>query len=286
MLLLPALACRAERVFFDDLNREIHLQNPAQRIISLTPHVTELLFSAGAGGKIVGTVSHSDYPAEAKSITRIGDAAGVDVEKIIALEPDIIIVWASGTNHSILERLRRLDIPLYYTEAATLEQIAGSLVRLGRLAGTDSLARKNSDAFLRQLHSLQQAYSSRAPVTVFYQFWARPIFSVNKNHLINDVIRLCGGRNIFAGLPSLTPTVDIEAVLAGDPDVIIVSGRTDSPPPWLGQWRKWPEMNAVKSGQLYSIPPDFLLRNTLRTIKGAGMMCQYLDAARRLRRPR
>ena len=272
--------CRADVVFYDDLNHEVHLQKPAQRIISLTPHITELLFSAGAGKKIVGAVTYSNYPDEAKRIERVGDAASVDIEKIIALEPDIIIVWASGTNRSILERLRRLDIPLYYSEAKTLEQIAHSLVKLGRLAGAESVARKHSDVFLSRLHALKLIYSSKEPVAVFYQFWHQPMFTINKNHLINNVIRLCGGRNIFAGLPSLTPTVDIEAVLAGNPDVIIVSGLTDAPPRWLEQWNKWPEIKAVKYHRIYSIPPDFLLRHTLRTLKGAELMCEHIDAAR------
>lgn len=279
-LLGPVETCQAEILLYDDLNHEIRLQKPVQRIISLTPHITELLFTAGAGDKIIGTVSHSDYPEAAKTIPRIGDAASVDIEKIIALNPDVIIVWATGTSHSILENLHQLNFPLYYSEARTLEQIALSLTKLGKLADTESVARGNSNVFLTQMNSLKQMYSKKDPVNVFYQFWYQPIFTINKNHLINDVIKLCGGRNIFSGLASLTPIVDIESVLAGNPDVIIASGQTSSPPQWLDKWNTWPEINAVKYEQLYSIPPDFLLRHTLRILKGATLMCEYIDKAR------
>lgn len=270
----------AELTITDDNSREIRLNGPAERIISLSPHITELLFAAGAGERIVGTVRFSDYPEQAETIPRVGDTYNLDTERIISLKPDIIILWHSGTRNMVIEEIEKTGFPIYYSEPRSLQSIAETILNFGRLAGTQPAAEERSSRFMERLSSLRSAYMHKRPVRVFYQFWHRPIFTVNDEHLINRVISLCSGVNVFADLSSLTPRVDRESVLQQNPEVIIASGENESRPPWLDEWRQWPELAAVRDGHVYFIPPDLLLRHTPRILDGAEKMCGFIERAR------
>lgn len=279
-ILTAAAGTTAEPTVTDDNGREIRLNGPAVRIISLSPHITELLFAAGAGERIVGTVRYSDYPEQAAAIPRVGDTYNLDIERIINLKPDIIILWRSGTRNSVIEAIEKTGFPVYYSEPRSLQSIAETIRNFGRLAGTQSVAEKSSSLFMERLSSLRSEYRHRRPMRVFYQFWHEPVFTVNGDHLINRVISLCNGVNVFAGLSSLTPRVDRESVLQKNPEIIIASGESDSRPPWLDEWRQWPELAAVRDGHVYFIPPDLLLRHTPRILEGAERMCRFIDKAR------
>ena len=275
-LIQPVLAVSV----IDDSRREVRLDAPARRIVSLAPNITELLFAAGAGDRIVGTVRFSDYPEAAQHIARVGDTYNLDMEAIMALHPDLIILWRSGMRAALIETVERAGYPVFESEPASLQRIAATIRDFGKLAGTEATAAQAGARFTRRLASLRQRYAGRKPVRVFYQFWQRPIFTVNGKHLISRVIHLCGGSNVFAGLSSLTPQLSTEAVLAANLDVIIASGTGDAPPPWLDDWRRWPELRAVKHGHVYAIPPELLLRHTPRLLDGAEMMCKFIDQAR------
>lgn len=264
----------------DDTGARVTLQQPARRIISLAPHVTELLFAAGAGDKIVGAVRFSYYPKAAKSIPRVGDTNKLDLERIVSLNPDLIVAWKSNAAADT-EILRSMHIPIYVSEPRSLETIASSIINLGLLSGTSGTARKASKAFLDRLATLKKKYSHKPAVTVFYQFWNDPIFTVNGRHVISSVIRLCGGKNVFANMPILSAQVSLEAVINANPQVIIASGTGRKRPSWLKEWDKWPELRAVKYHHIYYIPPDFIQRQTPRILQGAAMMCKFLDEARR-----
>jgi len=263
----------------DDLGMTITLKAPARRIISLAPHTTELLFAAGAGNQIVGAVRYSYYPEAAKTIPSIGDTNKLDLERIVALEPDLIIAWQSNAAADT-EILRKLKIPIFVSEPVSLEAIAGSIDSLGRLAGTSDIARQASSAFLARLNSLRERYADKRVVTTFYQFWDDPIFTINGKHIISAVMQLCGGRNIFTHMPLRSAQISVEAVLSANPEVIIASAIDETRPSWLDNWRRWPELEAVRNGHLYYIPPDFIQRNTPRILEGATMLCKYLDEAR------
>ena len=282
LLLLLAACGRAFAVtVLDDSGREVHLDAPAQRIISLAPHITELLYAAGAGNRIVGTVRYSDYPAAARGIPRLGDTYDLDMERLVSLAPDLIIVWRSGTRQALIDAVRQLGVPVYLSEPSSLAGIAADIRRFGALAGTRAAADRAGDRFLQHLAALHRRYAGRSPVRVFYQFWQKPIYTVSGAHFVSRVISLCGGVNVFADLPALTPRVGREAVLAADPAVIIASGAGSTTPPWLDAWRKWPQIRAVRNDQLYAIPPDLLLRPTPRLLDGADRMCRDIDLARR-----
>jgi iron complex transport system substrate-binding protein len=270
----------------DDTGQEVTLQGPARRIVSLAPHVTELLFAAGAGAAVVGTSEFSDYPEAARAIPRIGGGGGLDLEAILALQPDLVIAWESGNPAGQTRHLQQLGLPVFYSEPRRLEDIISTLERFGRLTGRQEEARVQARAFADRLADLRRRYSGRDEVTVFYQIWAHPLMTVNGQHIVSDVIRLCGGRNVFAGLPALAPQIDIEAVLVANPDVIVVgAGNTaGTEPASLTAWRRWPELTAVRRQQLYSIPRELLVRPTPRLLDGAGQLCRLLETVRETRR--
>jgi iron complex transport system substrate-binding protein len=264
----------------DDIGNKINLDKPAQRIVSLAPHVTELLFAAGAGDAVVGVVSYSDYPPEAAQRPHVGDAANLDVESIVTLQPDLVVAWKSGNPTPQIEQLVRFGIPVFYSEPRRLEDIASNLERLGLLAGSDELALGAAEKFRAGTRRLVERYSGAAPVRVFYEIWHRPLMTVGGKHLISQLIRLCGGQNIFAELAALAAAVDREAVLMADPEVIIASGITEQRPPWLDKWIDWPQLSAVKHKQLYFVPPDLIQRQTPRILEGAQRLCDQLEQAR------
>ncbi|MCO8627190.1 cobalamin-binding protein [Burkholderia multivorans] len=272
----------------DDAGLTVTLPAPAQRVISLAPHVTELLYAAGGGAKLVGTVTYSDYPPAAKSVPRVGDNKALDLERIAALRPDLIVVWRHGNAERQTDALRALHIPLFFSDPKHLDDIASSLRRLGTLLGTQPAADTAAASFERDIAALRARYAARAPVTVFFQAWDRPLMTLNGTHLISDVIALCGGRNVFASLKPLVPTVTDEAVLAANPEAIVTTSggatRSDQALPSLERWRAWPAMTAVARNNLFAIGGDLLTRPAPRIADGAAALCTDLDVAR-TRRP-
>jgi len=277
--LLTAPAFAAVRVT-DDLGQTVVLAQPARRIVSLAPHVTETLFTAGAGSHLVGAVSYSDYPEAAMNIPRVGGYHNLDLERIAALKPDLIIAWAGGNPLQQVEHLRTLGLTVYVADPRRLEDIASSIERFGDLSGTGKVSARAAASFRARLTGLKQRYAHRRPVNIFYQIWHEPLMTVNGEHLISRAIELCGGRNVFAGLSLLTPKIDIEAVLAADPEVIAASGMDAARPQWLDDWRRWPQLRAVRREQLVFIHPDLIQRASPRVLDGAEQLCRALDRAR------
>ncbi len=268
----------------DDNGDTVTLAAPAQRVVSLAPHVTELLYAAGGGTKLVGAVSYSDYPPQAQSVPRVGDNRALDLERIAALKPDLIVVWRHGNAQQQLDRLRELHIPLFFSEPHHLDDVATSLTRLGVLLGTEKTAQDAANAYRSQIAQLRATYARRAPVSVFYEVWDQPLMTINGESMISDAITLCGGRNVFAALRPLVPTLSTEAVLAADPDAIVTAspGATapDRPLPALERWRAWPQLKAVAHGNLYAIDGDLLTRAGPRIAQGAQRLCEDLQRAR------
>jgi iron complex transport system substrate-binding protein len=281
--LLLALAClpaRAEIAVTDVSGATIKLAAPARRIVSLAPHITEVLFAAGAGDRVVGTVDYSTYPPAAKSLANVGGYSRLDLEAIVALKPDLIIGWESGNAPASIARLRGLGLPVYLSQPNRIEDVAGELERIGHLAGTDTAANAAASAFRQRYARLATRYGKQPPVDVFYQIWKQPLMTVNGQQIISDAIRLCGGHNVFADLPILAPTVTVEAVIAANPEAIIASGMGDSRPEWLDDWRRWKTMKAVARGNLYFVPPELIQRHTPRILDGAERLCEHLETAR------
>ncbi|MGI8739050.1 MAG: cobalamin-binding protein [Gammaproteobacteria bacterium] len=280
LLALVSPLAYAQIAVTDDRGDTLTLERPARRIVSLSPHITELLFAAGAGARVVGTVEYSDYPPAARVIPRIGNYGAVNLEALLALRPDLVVAWGSGSPAALVQRLRDLGVPVYVTEPRRLADIADHIARLGHLTGTAVIAQAATDDFRRRLRALRGRYAADSEVSVFYEVWHAPLTTVNGAHLISKVMRLCGGRNVFADLPMLAPQINIESVLARDPDAIIVSGTADARPDELQNWREYPELRAVAAGHLYFIDPDLIQRHTPRILDGAEVMCGQLERVR------
>jgi iron complex transport system substrate-binding protein len=276
VLLVLSLPLRAEVSVQDDAGRTVTLPAPAQRIISLAPHITEQLYAIGADSELVGAVDYSDYPEAAKKLPRVGGYSRLDLEAILALHPDLVVGWKSGNDNRQLERLQQLGITVYLSEPRALPDIAQSLLRLGILSGHREEAATQAGQFMQTLDRLEKMNRDRPRVRVFYEIWNRPLKTINGEHLISDVIRLCGGENVFADLPTLSPTVSEEAVIAADPDIIVASGMGESRPEWLDEWRRWSQLKSVRNNQLQFIPPDLILRATPRLLQGAERLCSII----------
>lgn len=277
-LLSAGLTVNAASVV-DDTGYTVTLTGPAQRIISLAPSMTELLFAAGAGEKVVGVSEYSDYPLEAASLPIVGRHNLLNTEAILALQPDLIIAWKSGNPKAAVERLRALGLTVYIAEPTTVLSIAAHVEKFAQLAGSQAIGGPRARDFREKLESLRIQYADKTPISVFYQVWNSPLISVGGNELINDIIQLCGGRNIFSDL-ALAPKVSIEAVIQRNPQVIIASGMDTSRPEWLDDWLVWPQLAAVEQQNLFFIPPNFIQRHSLRVIQGATRMCNHIDLAR------
>jgi iron complex transport system substrate-binding protein len=264
----------------DDYGREVNLAAPAQRIVSLSPHLTELVYAAGAGGRLVGALEYSDYPPPARALPRVGSEAGIDLEAVLALRPDLVVAWPNAGSLRAVNRLAELGLPVFRSEPRALEDIPSTLVRLGMLAGTEAAARMAAAQFDQRAAELERTYSRRPTVRVFYQVWDRPLLTVNGEHVISKVMRLCGGENVFARLPVIAPEVDREAVLRANPRVIVASGPGDARPAWLDEWKRFPGLAAVAGGHLYAIPPELIQRHTPRILDGAERLCAILEGVR------
>ena len=276
---LPSSAIAEVRLQGAD-GHALTLPAPAERVVSLAPDLTELLFAAGAGGTLVGTVAYSDYPAAAKAVPQVGDAFHVDLERMETLKPDLVLVWQGGTPQALVEKLRALDLPVLALGTRELEDIADNLVKLGLATGHVSEGQQAAQDFRKKLEALRSRYGNAAPLRVFYEISAEPLFTVGGPQSISRIIELCGGRNIFADLTELGPAVSLETVLARDPEVIVTGDGEGDAERRLDLWKRWPQLSAVKHGNLFSVSDDFISRATPRLLEGGQQMCQALDKAR------
>ncbi len=282
LALLMPIGVHAQAISVMDFSgRTVTLDAPAQRIVALAPHSVENLFSAGAGEALVGVVSSSDFPEQAGALPQVGSFNAYSLEAIAAVQPDLIVMWGSGNGPGTLAKLEVLGIPVFVSEPRKLEDIPRDIRSLGILAGTVEESEAQASSLEEALDALRARYSQRAPKKVFYEIWNNPLQTINGQHLISEVISLCGGRNIFDDVATLAPRVNIESVLELAPDAIIASGVKDSRPHWLDDWRRYPALPAVRANGLFFVHPDLLERPTTRILQGASILCEQLDTLRK-----
>ncbi len=268
----------------DDQGETVRLARAATRIVSLAPGPTEMVYAAGAGDRMVGTVEFSNYPEAARALPLVGNSAVVDVERIAALKPDLVIAWPHGAGQRQAAQLRRLGMRVYMSDPKTLDDIASTLEAFGRLAGTEPQAQAAARLFRSRLKTLREVHAAARPLGVFVQIWRDPLMTVNDRHLIADALRACGARNVFGGIVQLAPTITREAVIAADPEVIVVVAKAADAVAALDAWRKWPQLQAVRRERMFAIDPDRLSRLTPRAIDGTTDLCEKLQHARRQER--
>lgn len=278
LLLAAAGSVQAAVSADDDAGNRITLPQPAARIVSLAPHVTEQLFAIGAGDRIVGTTEHADYPTAARAIPRVGRAHSLDLERIAALRPDLIVIWGSGFPPATLESVRQLGTPVFVSEPHALADVARSMQRLGMLTGNDGTAAAND--FNARVSDLRVRYAGRAPVRVFYQVWDSPLMTLSGRHVISEAIELCGGRNVFADLAPIAPQISTEAVLAADPQLIVTAEPEARPGTALAAWQRYPTLSATRLGQFATLDADRINRHGPRLADEIGALCAAIDRTR------
>ena len=262
----------------DDEGTAITLPAPARRVVSLAPHITEQLFAIGAGGRVVGTTDHSDFPAEAKDIPRVARAHSVDLERVAALRPDLVVVWGSGFPPGVTASIRRLGFPVFISEPRAIDDVARSLKALGTLTGHDGT--RASLEFSEKVAALRTRYAYRSTVRVFYQVWASPLMTLSGRHVISEAIALCGGRNVFAQLAPVAPQISIEAVLAADPQTIVTAEPGARASDSLAMWLQYPSLSATRLGQLYTLDADRINRHGPRLADEIEALCEVIELAR------
>ena len=248
------------------------------RVVTLAPNLTELVYAAGAGDTLVGVSAYSDYPPAALQLPVIGDAFVVDQERLAVLQPDLLLVWQSGTPAHVVDELRRVGYTVEVIQTRGVVDVAAALRRIGELTGNADMANRVAATFLAGLRSIEQQYAGRDEVRVFYQVSRRPLFTVNGEHYVSKLIDLCGGSNIFADLGDLAPTVDVEAVVERDPEVMLAS--SDAGEDAFTEWRRWPHIAANRYENHFFMPADAIGRASPRLLTAAQAVCEALQSAR------
>lgn len=264
----------------DDTGATLTLPAPPQRIVSLAPGATEMLFAAGAGEHLVATVLGADEPAAAKALPRIGDANTMNYEKLVALRPDVVVVWEDLTNRLVVDSLRKIRLPVYFIRAKGLADIPKSVRQLGKLAGTARAANAAAVEMERRIAALDRRKPQGAPLKVFYMIWDEPLYTVGGRHVINDAIARCGGRNIFDDIAFPAPIVELESIVKRDPDVMLLSAPPITARDWRERWGRYPTIRAVQTKQILTFSDTRLDRMGPTAIDAVEGLCQALDGAR------
>ena len=276
----PALAGVAILLMLGACSREQPVvaasSEPASRIVTLAPHLAEIVFAAGAGESLVGVSAYTDYPPAAAELPVISDAFTVDQERLRLLQPDLVLAWASGMPASTIDELRATGLNVVTVETQGLDDIASAMRRVGELTGRSEAAAEAAAAFEASLDDLRAEYGTQHSVAVFYQVSSRPLYTVNGDHFISELIELCGGVNVFAGLSELAPAIDVEAVLAADPDAIIGLGPAES----LAIWDRFEAMRANRYGNRIVVESTHLARASPRLDTAGRALCESIDTAR------
>jgi iron complex transport system substrate-binding protein len=261
----------------DDRGVTVSLARPAQRVVALAPHLAEIAFAAGAGASLVGVSSFSRHPADAGRLPVVANAGRVDIERVIALRPDLVLAWRSGNSPLQIARLERTGIPVFVTEVRSLSDIPRVIRSIGALIGSSEIAEARARDFEAEIERLRERSAGKRRVSVFVEIWHRPLLTVSGAHLISDALGVCGGRNVFAGARALTPLVSREQILDAQPEAIVTSGFGSEAP---SAWKGLEPVPAVREYRIYAIDPDALHAQGPHVIEGVRALCQRLDRAR------
>lgn len=252
-----------------------------ERIVTLAPNLTELVFAVGAGDQLVGVSAWSDFPPRARELPVVGDAFTVDQERLAMLDPDLLLVWESGTPAHTVDELRNAGYNVERIRTRSLSDVSNALLQIGQLTGRSAEGERAAAQFKAELDALRQSHAGLPPIRVFYQVSARPLYTVNREHYVSELIGICGGKNIFDDLNDLAPAISVEAVVDRNPEVMLAS--VDAGEEAFAEWRRWPGVSANLHGNLFLLPADEIGRATPRVIVAGGALCLALQKARQNR---
>lgn len=250
-----------------------------ERIVALSPHSVEILFLLGVGDKIVGTTDSADFPEKAKAIPRIGGYNGIQIDRVLELQPDIVIAWDSGNPAKDLDRIESLGIPLYKSTTKRLEDIPKEIIAMANHVGKAQAGQEIARAYLDRLEELRNSYQREEKVRFFYQLWSKPLRTMAAGSWINQIFSGCGGENIFNDPALDYPQVSLESVIEKQPQVIVVPTHHGGEIA-VEMWQDWPEIPAVKNEQIVFFDGDLLHRFSYRTLDGMQQVCERFDEIR------
>ena len=276
----PISASDTQRCAVDDTGKKLCISAPAQRVITLSPGATELVFAAGAGNKVVAVVNYSDYPPAALKLPSVGSHTRVDMEALMALNPDLVVTWVTGNPPAQVELLQELGVPTFAIEPHTFAGVSSVIERLATLAGTEQEGFAEAERFRVGIASLTKQYLGVEPITVFYQVWEKPLMTVNNEHLIGKVLKLCGGVNVFGDMQRLIPRISAEVVLEADPDAVLTGSVDGVSDDQLDEWKTYVGLNAVEKNNLFFVPASLISRPTPRLLEATEIICEKLENAR------
>ncbi len=257
----------------------LSLTAPAEHIITLAPNLAELVFAAGAGEHLKAVVEYSNFPEHVTQIPRVGDAFRIDLERIIELEPDLVIAWKSGNPQAALQKLEQLGLTVWQIEITRPEEIADTVENISYAAGTETIGQAVAGQLRNRLAIQQKQYADKTPVTYVYQMSARPLYAVNGQHIISRSLNVCGGHNVFSDLPALAPQISRESILLANPQAMIAP-EISGDPPALAVWLDWPRLQAVQNGTMLYLPADEISQATPRLLDSIDLACKLLDEVR------
>lgn len=264
----------------DDLNQPVCV-NQAQRVLVLAPHLTEIVDFVGGLKQVVAVDGSSNYPAAVNTLPKMGNPWMLGAEAILARKPDLVLVWQSGISMEVVAQLRKAGVAVFVSEPKSIAQVASTMQRLASLLGTSESTEPKVEEWLKAFGTLRARYANAQPVSVFYQVWSQPLMTLGGQHVVSEVIALCGGRNVFADLSSLAAQVSVEGVLKRNPSVVLASGSAKDHRALVKQWSAWPGLAAVQGSGVYTIPGDILVRNGPRLIDAGRQVCDRIESARR-----
>lgn len=249
-----------------------------QRIISLSPHTTELVFAAGAGDRLIGVSAYSDYPEQAKKLPIVASSQQINVETILALNPDLIIYWQQGNSAADINQLKKFGIPVYPSKTGGLMDVATQIQKLGKALGTQTIADSVSEKYRQALAQLRTDYKDNPKQDLFYQVWSTPLMTVANDPWLQEQFELCGFNNVFRESPVPYPVINVEQVLVKQPAVIVAGTVNEKE---LAQWQTWKSIPAVKNGNIFRINPDVSHRFSPRVLTGIKKLCDIALKAQR-----
>jgi len=249
-----------------------------ERIVTLAPNLTELVYAVGAGEQLVGVSAWSDYPKEVLGLPVVGDAFTIDQEQLALLNPDLLLVWESGMPAHAIDELRKTGYRVEPIRSRGLADVSSAMLRIGALTGRSTEARAAAAEFENGLEALRENNAGNPPISVFYQVSARPLYTINREHYVSELIEVCGGKNIFDDLEELAPAISVEAVVDRNPEVMLAS--TDAGDDAFVEWQRWPAIAANLYGNQFLLPADEIARATPRLILAGGALCLALQRAR------
>src|SRR6266705_1494749 len=258
----------------DDRGVTIVLERPASRIVTLAPHLAEIAFAAGAGASLVGVSSFSNHPREARLLPVVASNSSIDLERLIALKPQLVLAWQSGNSPLQVARLEQLGYRVIVSEVRRLADIPRIIRLVGTIAGREAVADARAGRFERAIEDLRRQRANEPGVPVFVEIWHRPMLTVNGGHLISDAIRVCGGRNVFADAKVLVPLVSREQLLGARPQAIITGGFGSEK---LQDWSSLKSVPAIRRGRIYVIDSELRQGQGPRVIEGIRAVCRQLE---------